>query len=400
MRGWRVVLSSVVVHASTFAVFATWHRATRVAATAVVPVVPVGAIDPVAIPPELIEISLLDDPPAINRLPGTRRDALASAPRPARPARTVAQVAAVETAPSAGSVETSVPKRGLGMRGLALHPSDAALEHIADVPVHVGTTPQSTVTIDSAPNGRRAMHVPGTTLVVERDGTAHFTDDPDIDAAFKLTPTALGLEASALKSQVKEWLADPDAFKRAGRTQDLPNTLRAVEGGCNWGDAMCDATDTETHQKPWRDTHGFTRIPILGGNLDITSYLMRKFNVGDPLASKKLELLDATRDQRAARGAIYEQAQLDRSAVMIQQNLVRLWANSQNVDERRAVLFELWDECAEGDSPIGIAGERARALVVGWIRSHLPAGQPGAFTSAELGTLDQHRASHEHFAPY
>jgi len=182
--------------------------------------------------------------------------------------------------------------------------------------------------------------------------------------------------------------------------QDLPQAMQAVAGGCGWGDPMCEATDTGGHEKLWRKTKGFTRVPILSGNLDITSYLMRRFHIGDPLASKKLEMLDATRDQRAERGAVRTQEQLDQAAILMQQNLERLWASTQNLDERRAVLFEMWDECAEGDTPIGIAGESARTMVIGWIRAHVPSGVPGAFTAAELAALDVGRGSRQHFAPY
>lgn len=398
MRAWRVLLTSVVVHATGFAIAIAWRwHAASVTAT------------PPPAPSDIIEVAFLDVQPSSPPAAATSHGATATArPGPAKIAIATATPTATPAATATGAPGTpgeppslTQPTRSLGMRGPELHPSDAALEHIADAPGHDGAKLHPQLALDSVLNGREAMHVPGTTMVVERDGAAHFNDAADIDAHLELTPTALKNQAAALRTQVKEWLVDPEAFKRAGRTQDLPNTLRAVEGGCSsWGDAMCDASDTGAHDKLARTSHGFTRVPILGGNLDMTSYLMRKLHIGDPLASRKLALLDATRDQRAERGASFNQEQLDHAAILMQQNLEHLWASTHDLAERRAVLFELWDECAEGESPIGIAGDRGRAMVIGWIRSHVPAGQPGAFTATEAATLDLHRASRQHFAPY
>jgi hypothetical protein len=147
------------------------------------------------------------------------------------------------------------------------------------------------------------------------------------------------------------------------------------------------------------------------GTLDISAYLMRKAGI-DPFAARKLALLDATRDERAARGDAYRAEQLARSAELMRINLERLWASATSADERRIVLFELWDECAEGDGAIdsaqrfallrgpaqpdlvGEAGDRARAEVIGWIRAkHV------AYAPDELAALAKRRASKQEFAP-
>jgi hypothetical protein len=58
------------------------------------------------------------------------------------------------------------------------------------------------------------------------------------------------------------------------------------------------------------------------------------------------------------------------------------------------VLFELWDECAEGDGEIGQAGERARATVIGWIRAkHV------AYSTDDVAAINHRRASRQEFAP-
>jgi hypothetical protein len=127
---------------------------------------------------------------------------------------------------------------------------------------------------------------------------------------------------------------------------------------------------------------------------------MRKLGGGDPYSSRKRKLLDDTRDERAEIGAAHRTAQLARSGELVQRNLDALWRTTADPAARRAALFALWDECAEGEGPAGQAGELARAMVIGWIRGRLPDGGPGAFTAGELARLDAARTSHRHFAPY
>ncbi|HEY0251614.1 MAG TPA: hypothetical protein VGC41_08805, partial [Kofleriaceae bacterium] len=133
-------------------------------------------------------------------------------------------------------------------------------------------------------------------------------------------------------------------------------------------------------------------VSLLGGKLDLTSYLMRKAGI-DPNSSRKLKLLDDTRAERAERGAQYRSQQLAKSGEIMQTNLQRLWASTQDNDERRAVLFTLWDECDEGAGESGESGERARAMVIGWIRSHT------AYTAAQVKALNARRSSKQAFAP-
>ena len=124
----------------------------------------------------------------------------------------------------------------------------------------------------------------------------------------------------------------------------------------------------------------------------------------DPYASEKLAMLDRTRDQRVEIGKVYRREQLSHSAELMQANLARLWATTQDVAARKETVFALWDECAEptgkeGDHE-GEAGTKARIIVVAFIRTHAPAGSAAAFTPDEIARLDAHRSSRQHFAPY
>ena len=121
MRAWRVVLTSGVVHAGAFAIIALWRGATP--ELAVTPPVAL-AVTRAAPPPDVIEIEIFEDRrPAIAAWSRARVAAIGGA---ARPAGSV--VPAMTAEPSAAAIVEmpDVPKRGLGMRGPELHPSDTA----------------------------------------------------------------------------------------------------------------------------------------------------------------------------------------------------------------------------------------------------------------------------------
>src|SRR5262249_8706762 len=121
----------------------------------------------------------------------------------------------------------------------------------------------------------------------------------------------------------------------------------------------------------------------------------------DPYASRKLHVLDATRDQRAEIGSRHRIEQLSKAAQIMRANLDRVWATVRDLDARKQALFELWDVCAEtGGATARGAGAVARRLVVGFIRAKLPAGSASAFTAAELAAFNLKRQSQAAFQPY
>jgi hypothetical protein len=134
-------------------------------------------------------------------------------------------------------------------------------------------------------------------------------------------------------------------------------------------------------------------------NADITGYLMNR-HVGDPYASRKQKILDQTRDERVRIGTAHRADQLARSSELMRRNLVALWRTTADPAQRRAALFEIWDECGEGTDTTGAAGERARAMVIGWIRRRLPPGARGAYTASEIDELNTRRTSRQRFVPY
>src|SRR5262249_33840515 len=149
--------------------------------------------------------------------------------------------------------------------------------------------------------------------VVHGDGTVDIKDKKDIDAHWTIplpTPGRILRGVRAFGKDLTAWTEDPYRDARAGKIQDLPRHLQARPELCkSVGDLMCDVTPPKVVTKNMSGDGSV--IGVLAGRLDITSYLHRKF-IGDPYSSRKLKLLDTTREERAQRGATYRSAQLER----------------------------------------------------------------------------------------
>jgi hypothetical protein len=158
-----------------------------------------------------------------------------------------------------------------------------------------------------------------------------------------------------------------------------------------------------------RDKPNIQRKSLLSATFDVSDAMMRHKGI-DPYSSYKLKVLDETRDERVAIGKRYRSQQLLRSKQLVQTNLDRLWALTTEPAARKQGLFELWDDCAEaGTKPeprgrevdeLVAGGAAARAHVIGFIRSRLPAGSADAFTPAEIARFNQRRKSRAAFVPY
>jgi hypothetical protein len=409
MRGGRVLLVSAVAHAALAAVLSQ--------------IVVEGKRVVVERPPEAdpIEVAFIDLAPAPAPAP-----VAAPAPAPAAQGSSTGQprggatsAAASEsiasTATTSATGEQKLDGHGsslMRMRGPELGLDPGLAQRIAES----GTRAPEVETkisgkLTKEPGGRAAIYDTVTTVEIEQDGTAHFHDKPDIDIKLKLPIPNIDVEAMRqdLGKLLTEWYADPYASTRFGRTQDLSNINLAVPGACDsWGSVACDdplAPARERYAREQKKTGG----SLLGGNADITAYVHRKF-VGDPYASRKRKLLDDTRDERAKMRSDFRDQQLVRSGELIGRNLARLEAAKLSPIEKRAALFELWDECTEPSGvaeegnedadEVGQAGQRARAQVIGWIRSHLPQGSPDAYSDEEIASLNARRSSKQPFEPY
>lgn len=372
--------------------------ATPIEVIAIAPRPPADPIQPIA----PIDVTLLDDPPASpsrshaappslvhppsepSRTPATRSPS-ASSPNPT----------AAIVVPGAGpAAETAPPARSpwLAMRGkeaprLAL-PSDR-WDPLDRVPA--GTAPEKQRTTGILhPSGRGTYESDqgGFTGEVNPDGTVKLHDTPSASIHIAV-PTLKDLGRA-----VAAWYEAPKGTY--GETVEAPMSKQIHV-------SIGPATDPGDEAHPehmLKDGAVTVIIPIFAGRLEFTDWLMRRKGI-DPYASRKLKLLDATRDERVQIGNRHRAEQLAMTPQIVQRNLDRLWAAIPDTAARKQALFELWDECVEtGDPAVVAAAAAARRLVVAFIRARLPAGDPNAFTAAELDTLARTRRSKAAFQPY
>ena len=416
---------SLVVHAGAL-IAGVQSRALGIGAHARRPVGPAPAtprVELAAVEPAPIDVEVLDGPAAAPAPapapagPSTRRDAAAgpstrrdaAAGRPAQGRASAGTERAIATgSPGAAAVRPGEPAGGhpgssrwFTMRGPDLRLDEATLGRIA----RGGRAPERIARsgrLESAGGGTGAIHDAVTDVTVERDGTVHLHDRPDVDVHWDLhlpTPDRIQQGLAQAGRDIATWYADPYAGARVGPSQDVPRDVAATPGACDhWGD-MCNI-DLQQRQREISQLQRHASGAIVHGKADLTALLMRAFRVGDPFASRKLKLLDDTRDERAELGAQHRAEDLARSAELMQRNLQAVWRATADPEERRDALFALWDECAEGEGPAGEAGERARKMVIGWIRARLPAGAPDAFTRDEIARRSAQRRSNQPFVPY
>ena len=416
-------LGSVLVHVALLGpvALAIAHQVPEAAPPAGIPVgdeaVRVALVEPAPAAP--IDVALFDAAPPVATTPEVAAAApaqrLVGATSGARPRPEGAATAGTGSSSTARSTPTGAAEPGSGsaagtptgrgmfvMRGPTLVAPDGLLDPIARGGTAPAPVPHSGMLRDAA-GGRGVVDDLATTASVARDGTVSFADKPDVDVHFHIpaVPTPDGIVKGFRDAghAIGEWYVDPYAQTRYGSFQDLPRHLQAEPDRCaTWGDMMCDdANSPELETKTRENQRGQIGF---GGSMDLTAYAMKKLHLGDPWAGRKRKILDATFAERVAKGDAYHGDQLAHSSELMHANLERLWATTPGAAARRDALFDLWDECGEGEGPSGAAGAQARAMVIGWIRAYLPAGSAGAYPTAEIAALSARRASKQAFEPY
>jgi hypothetical protein len=144
-----------------------------------------------------------------------------------------------------------------------------------------------------------------------------------------------------------------------------------------------------------------TGMPGWSASFDLTDAIMRA-NGEDPYRYEKARFLEETFELRTAMAETDRLERLDEAVRKLPERLALVWEYTVwTAAQRRRVLFDLWDECAEeGDEPLLTASAAARKHIVGFIRSRLAAGTPDAYTADELATFKATRRSTARFDPY
>jgi hypothetical protein len=398
--GMRTLRLAVAISAAAHAVAVAWvvtHALALPARSEAATTTPVEivAVDRPVVPPVVpvvvpIDVALADDRPPPVREPAARPP-IASRAHGAHtggePAIAVPGVgSAGETAPRPPSAPSGLMAMRRGDVPRAALPGGRwdDLDHAPR-----GTAPEKDLTtgiLHESGGGSYESEQGVFVAKVSPDGTVKLTDRPNLNVHVALpSPKALGRSlARWYESDKGPSGAEGDTVMasqiqlHAGPTTDPPATP---------GSPSADHTKTVI-------------VPVLAGGFDVTDWLMRNHS-GDPYASRKLSLLDATRDERVQLGGKHRSERLAHSAQLMRKTLDALWAAPADLAARKRALFELWDDCAEaGDPELVAGGQAARRLVIGFIRAHLPAGGPDAYTPAELAAFARARQSKAPFQPY
>lgn len=127
---------------------------------------------------------------------------------------------------------------------------------------------------------------------------------------------------------------------------------------------------------------------------------------------EKRRLLEATEELRMAYAARHAEKNVTQELSGLERQLEAIWKRaSLTPEQRRALLFERWDECEEAQPRTGEGGSEmddmrqkagavARRKIEAFIRRTLPRGSPDAYSEAELRALNANRHSKQPFSPY
>jgi hypothetical protein len=234
------------------------------------------------------------------------------------------------------------------------------------------------------------------TAKIDKDGSVKLTDNRNFNIRLTV-PTA-----KDIGDMFQAWYYDPNkpvgTLPPPNMPARQPNLTREDISGAER--LSGDDSPVYAHEKDPNPGSGGGGIPIAAGGFDITDAFMRGKGI-DPYASKKLAFLDSTRDERVQIGTKYKSQQLAQVAQIVKKNLARVWAATNDPQQRKQALFEMWDECVEtGSAEVVEAALIARRMIVGFMRANFPPNSEHAFTVAEIAACNQAKQSSATFAPY
>lgn len=143
-------------------------------------------------------------------------------------------------------------------------------------------------------------------------------------------------------------------------------------------------------------------VPV--ATFDLTEAIMMIAG-DDPYRTEKEHFLAATQTLRQDLCSAAHEERLKSALYDLDRRLSAIWNDRSTAEAaRRALLFQLWDECLEPEPNTTDLTERtalqARATILGYIQKNLPAGSPVAYPPAELLALNERRRSRAPFDPY
>jgi hypothetical protein len=131
----------------------------------------------------------------------------------------------------------------------------------------------------------------------------------------------------------------------------------------------------------------------LSGGFDVTDWIM-KGKKQDPYRYEKEKFLKYTQKKRDELSRKAHEADMENSLAQLPFTCDDIWRQrGRAASQRRKALYELWRDVEDND-----AGGRAREMIVEYVRQHLPAGSPDAFTDEELALYNT--GTKRKFEPY
>jgi len=175
----------------------------------------------------------------------------------------------------------------------------------------------------------------------------------------------------------------------------------------------------------WAPNSGFST----GTSGDVTDVIMRSKGQ-DPYAAAKLRFLETTKEWRSDIRRKAHRRNIARYLRKLPFYLKNLWDDSSlGTAHKKRILFELWDECIE--SPLSNptrrtpgktnddeqlkkedkedtnhtwrnmeSAQKARGIIIRFIRKHLPATDDNVYTAEELKRYNRQRSGKQLFSPY
>jgi hypothetical protein len=218
------------------------------------------------------------------------------------------------------------------------------------------------------------------------DGAVRFRDDHGVfDLLWIAAPQPLPEGTPTLEGSIRKVLGH---VRRRNPAAPPPPAPRAAAPQTPGG-AVLEICERRPCVDPQRV------VGFLGATFDITDEVMR-LHGDDPYHAQKARFLADTAEWRHSLATAQRDRRKDAALTRQQDQLKVVWKQRQlSVPERRRLLFNLWLEMDQA-SP---EGRQGAAGVLAFIRKHLPAGSPDAFTAHELRDMNQ-AAAPQRFDPY
>jgi hypothetical protein len=144
--------------------------------------------------------------------------------------------------------------------------------------------------------------------------------------------------------------------------------------------------------RPGIETNGFSA----SGSFDLEGAIMGAQGQ-DPHAAERAWVAEHSEELRDSLDDSCRAEQMAAALRRLRGRLASTWSRTErSASSRRRHMFDLWDETEEGAD-----GARARAVVIEFIRTALPAGSEDAYPPEEIERLNARRTlTTERFAPY